>query len=76
MSCWFPSKVHFLRLEQIFHSYLWAKYGGAHGLPMDPWENFIMPKDKRGLALMDVVTQGNILAAKWIVRCLEGSCPW
>jgi hypothetical protein len=35
-----------------------------------------MPKDEGGLGLIDVVTQGNILAAKWVVRCLEGSSPW
>lgn len=37
---------------------------------------FIMPKDKGGLCLIDVSTQGNILAAKWVIRCLKGSSPW
>lgn len=31
-----------------------------------------MPKEEGGLNFIDVATQGHILAAKWIVRCLEG----
>jgi hypothetical protein len=76
VSCWLPSRAQFHRLEHILHSYLWAKYGGARGLPMVPWAVCIMPKDEGGLGLIDVATQGNILAAKWVVRCLEGSSPW
>lgn len=36
--CWLPSRTQFHRLEQILHSYLWAKYGGVRGLPMVPWD--------------------------------------
>ena len=43
---------------------------------MVPWVVCIMSKDKIGLGLMDVVTQGKILVAKWVVWCLEGSSPW
>jgi hypothetical protein len=35
-----------------------------------------MHKDEGGLDLVDVVTQGNILVVKWVVRCLESSFPW
>jgi hypothetical protein len=76
VSCWLPNKVQFRHLEQILHSYLWAKYGGAWGLPMVPWDVCIMPKDEGGLGLIDVATQGTILVAKWVVRCLEGTSPW
>lgn len=40
------------------------------------WELCTMPKEEGGLGLLDVATQGRILAAKWIVRCLGGSTPW
>jgi hypothetical protein len=43
------------------------------GLPLVPWDVCTMPKDEGGLDLIDVTTQGSILAAKWVVRCLEGS---
>lgn len=36
--------------------YLWAKYGGALGLPMAPWDVCIMPKDEVGFVLIDVAT--------------------
>ena len=35
-----------------------------------------MPKDQGGLGKIDVATQNNILVAKWLNRCLEGSSPW
>jgi len=34
-----------------------------------------MPEEG-GLGLIDVVTQGSILAAKWLVICSEGFSPW
>lgn len=42
---------------------------------MVPWDVCIMPKNEGGLGLMDVVTQGSILATKWAVICLDGSSP-
>jgi hypothetical protein len=35
-----------------------------------------MLKEEGVLGLIDVVTQGCILAMKWIVICLEGFTPW
>lgn len=43
---------------------------------MGPWDVCIMPKDEGGPGLIDVATQGSILATKWVVRCLERSSPW
>jgi hypothetical protein len=43
---------------------------------MVPWDVCIMPKDEGGLGLIDVATQGYILEAKWVVRCLENTSPW
>jgi hypothetical protein len=56
-------------------SYLWTKYGGAQGLPMVPCDVGIMSKDKGGLGLIDVRTEGSILEANWVVKCLQGSSP-
>lgn len=39
-------------------------------MPMVPWDVCIIPKDVGGLGLIDVETQGSILAAKWVVQCL------
>lgn len=75
-SCWFPSRTQFRRLEQVLRSYLWAKFGGLKGLPMVPWDVCTIPKEEGGLGLIDVATQGSILAAKWVVKCLEGGAPW
>jgi hypothetical protein len=57
-------------------SKFYKKYGWARGLPMVPWVVCIMHKDEGGLGLIDVATQGNILVAKWVVKCLKGSSPW
>jgi hypothetical protein len=35
-----------------------------------------MPKGEGVLGLIDVVMQGNILVAKLVVQCLDGSSPW
>jgi len=42
---------------------------------MVPWKVCTLPKDEGGLGLINVETQGNILDAKWMVICLEGSSP-
>ena len=42
---------------------------------MVPWDICTMAKDKDYLGLIDVETQGNILATKKVVRCVEGSSP-
>ena len=55
--------------------YWWAKYAGAQGLPMVPWDIYIIPKDEGGLGFIDVVTQENILVAKWVVWFLDGFSP-
>jgi hypothetical protein len=68
--------LSFKRLEQILGLFLWSEYGCERGLLMVPWEVCTMPKEEGGLSLIDVVTQGHILATKWIVRCLEGFAPW
>ena len=43
---------------------------------MVSWDVCIMPKDEGGLGLTDVVTQGNILVSKCVIRCMKGSSPW
>lgn len=43
---------------------------------MVPWDVCMIPKDEGILGLIDVATQGSILAAKWLTRCFEGSSPW
>jgi hypothetical protein len=43
---------------------------------MVPWDVCIMPKDEGGLGLIYMVTPWIIIAAMWVVRCLEGSSPW
>ena len=43
---------------------------------MVPWDIHTMAKDKDYLGLIDVETQGNILATKKVVGCVEGSSPW
>lgn len=40
------------------------------------WEVCTMPKEDSGLDLIDVVTHGRILVAKWIVKCLECFASW
>jgi hypothetical protein len=35
-----------------------------------------MPKQDSGLGLIDIFTHMKILAAKWVVRILEGDVPW
>ena len=45
-------------------SFLWGKYGGAQGLPMVPWDVCTMPIDDNSLDLIDVATQGSILATQ------------
>lgn len=37
------------------------------GLPLVAWDMCAMPKDERGLGLVDVATYGSSLAAKWVV---------
>ena len=59
----------------MLRSFLWAKYSGARGLPMVPCDVCTFPKDEGGLSLIAIATQGSTLAAKWVVRCLEGSSP-
>ena len=54
-------------LSRYLRSYLWSKYGGARGLPLVTWGVCIILVDEAGLGLLDVVTQGNILVAKWVV---------
>lgn len=46
---------------------MWSMYDGQRGLMLVPRYIFTMPKDEGGLCLTDVMTQGNILAAKWVV---------
>jgi hypothetical protein len=43
---------------------------------MVPWNINITPKDEGGIRLIDIVTLGIILDAKWVVPCLEGCSPW
>ena len=42
---------------------------------MVPWDIRTMAKEKDYLGLIDVETQGNILATTKVVRCVEGSSP-
>ena len=56
LSYWLPHKAHFHTLEKILCSYLWAKYGGAWGVFMVPYDVFIMTKVEGGLGLIDIVT--------------------
>ena len=39
---------------------------------MLPWDVCTIPKDEGWLGFIDVMTQGSIHGAKWVVRCLEG----
>lgn len=36
----------------------------------------VVPKEEGGLGLINIVTQGRILAVKWIAKFLEGSTSW
>jgi hypothetical protein len=55
--------------------YLWYKSGGAQGLPMVLWDVCIMPKDEEGFGLIDVATQGSIVAAKMADSLFGGVFP-
>lgn len=55
---------------------MWAKYDWEKGLPMVPRDVCIMPKEEGGLGLIDVATQGCVLAAKWVIKCVEGASSW
>ena len=67
VSCQILRRVQFCHSEEILDSYLWDKYSGERGLPMVPWDIRTMAKDKDYLGLIDVETQGNILATKKVV---------
>ena len=54
---------------------MYSKVDGERGLPLAPWDVCTMLKDERGFALIDIATQGSILAAKWVVVYLESSTP-
>lgn len=34
------------------------------------------PEEEGGLGLIHIASQGDIFAAKWVMRCLEGAAPW
>ena len=53
-----------------------VKVLGARGFPLVAWDICTIPQDRGGLGLIDVATQGSILAAKWVVQSLEGSTLW
>ena len=42
---------------------------------MVPWGIRTIAKEKDYIGLIDIETQGNILATKKVVRCVEGSSP-
>lgn len=66
---WFLSLIHFRKPDELLRKYLSSKLGGNRELPMVSWKYCILPKEG-GLGLMDIATQGKILAAKWFIRCL------
>lgn len=68
--------MKFKKLEKILKSFIWSKYSSEKELPMVSCEICSIPKEEGDLRLIDVETQGHILATKWISKCLEGSAPW
>lgn len=61
---WLSSRAQFKRLDQILKSFLWSRYGGDQGRPMVSWEVCSIPEVEGGLDLIDMATQGHILAMK------------
>lgn len=75
VSCWYPTKTQFQQFKQLLRTYLWSNDCGEQGLPLFPGDASTMCKDKGGLGLIDIASQSSVLAAKWVVWCLEGSSP-
>jgi hypothetical protein len=75
--CWLHSKLSFTGLSNFF---VCIGGTGTVGLSASAWYlnmfALYLRKDEGCLGLIDIATQGSILATKWVVRCLEGCSPW
>ncbi len=67
-SCWAPSKASTLKLECLFHDFLWVFRSDHHGFHRVAWDFYYLPKESRGLGLLSTYKQGLSLCAKWIIH--------
>ena len=74
-SCWLPSQTCYTQLTQLIRRFLRNKWENTKCLPITSWTHCIQPRDKGGLGIIDLDTQGICLNTKWIGRALEGDMP-
>ena len=70
------ANYQFDKIEKALRHFLWSDGLGNSKRHNVKWEWCCIPKKLGGLGMRDVKKQGISLAAKWVLKSLEGDEAW